>query len=473
MQLSELIASIENTGYNIKETEITSIEFDSRKTKPGTLFIAVKGAHYDGHDFLDNAMKNGAVAMVTERKIPTQVPQIVVKNSRKAMGKLAKKFYGDFDDICKIGITGTNGKTTTAFLIHSILETADKNPGLIGTIYYVGKTTTKAERTTPESLDIFKLFNQFRNEGAHAIVMEVSSHALSLERVNEITFQAVVFTNLSQDHLDFHGTMEDYRASKMRIFPLLENDGFAIFNVDDPIRESIDLLHLRNTVTFGLKNRGDVWAEIIKENIDGMQVRVFYRDQNYRVDSKLIGYFNIYNILAAFATAVALDIDINTVIAGIENLQSIRGRVERVVDNVFVDFAHTPSALENVLKSLKQYTRGKLIIVFGCGGDRDKGKRPIMGALASRLADLTVITSDNPRSESPKSIIEDIKKGMSTPHYEIIEDRREAIRYALSLKKKNDTLLVAGKGHEEHQSIGSRTIDFDDAEVIRECLESL
>ena len=455
----------------MKETEVKSIEFDSRKVKPGAVFIAIKGEKFDGNDFLDNAIKKGAVAVVTEKKMSTELPQIVLKNTRTVMSKLARRFYGDFEDISNIGITGTNGKTTTSFLIHSILENAGKNPGLIGTIYYIGKIKSKAERTTPESLDIFKLIDQFRKDGAKAVVMEVSSHALSLKRVDDIRFQVAVFTNLSQDHLDFHRTIEDYKAAKMRIFSLLKKDGFAVFNLDDPVSESIKLMHLRNTVTYGVKNRGDMWAEIISDGIDGLGIEIFYKNQGYRINSNLVGDFNIYNILAAFATGVAMDINTDAIITGIENVHSIRGRMERVVDNIFVDFAHTPFAIEKMLRALKPYTYGKLIILFGCGGDRDRKKRPKMGAIASNLADFTIITSDNPRSESPMSIIKDIETGMKHNNYKVIEDRREAIRYAISMKEENDTLVVAGKGHEEYQIIGNRTIKFDDTEVIKECLK--
>ncbi len=473
MRLNELLSSIRGDQYNMKESEITSLEFDSRKVKHGSLFIALEGAQFDGHDFIVDAIERGAVAVVTQKKMAIEIPQIVVGNTRETMAKLAKRFYGGFDDMHMIGITGTNGKTTTSFLIHSILETAGMHPGLIGTIYYIGETKVKAERTTPESLVLFGLLNQFKRGGAKAVVMEVSSHALSLERVNEIQFQTVVFTNLSQDHLDFHKTMNDYKAAKMRIFSLLDEDGCAVFNIDDAISKSIQCLNLKNTLTYGLKNRGDVWADIISDSIDGIHAQVRYRDQKYKVNSHLIGDFNIYNILAAFATGVAMGLDIDVIITGLEKLQGVKGRVERVVDNVFVDFAHTPSALENVLKSLRQYVPRKLLVVFGCGGDRDRAKRPKMGAVASRLADFVIVTSDNPRSEPPAQIIKDIENGITSTHYTIIEDRREAIRYALALKKENDILLVAGKGHEEYQMIDDKTLEFSDAEVIRACFESL
>ncbi len=473
MQLDELLCSIESEQYNMRETEVMSLEFDSRKVKQGALFVALSGEQFDGHDFIRDAVKMGAVAVVTEKKMPIEIPQVVVDNTRTTMGRLAKRFYGNFDDIHLIGITGTNGKTTTSFIIRSILETAGMHPGLIGTIYYIGKTRVKAERTTPESLDLFRLLSRFRKEDAKAVVMEVSSHALSLGRVNDLQFQTVIFTNLSQDHLDFHKTMDNYKAAKMRIFSLLDENGVAIFNVDDAMKRSIESMHLKNTITYGLKNRGDIWANIISDSIDGIQAQIVYKNRKYNINSCLIGDFNIYNILAAFAAGVAIGIDTDVIITGIEKLRGVKGRVERVLDNVFVDFAHTPSALENVLKSLRQYVPRKLLVVFGCGGDRDRAKRPKMGAVASQFADFIIITSDNPRSEPPEQIIEDIERGVTTNHYKVLEDRREAIRYALAVKKENDVLLVAGKGHEEYQTIGGKNLEFSDAEVIRECFESL
>jgi len=473
MRLSELITAIDGSHYNLGEVDVVSLEFDSRRVKPGSLFIAIEGEKFDGHNFVDDATRNGAVAVVTQREVKTKLPQVVVKDTRLAMGKLARGFYGAFDDIDKIGITGTNGKTTTAFLIHSMLRVVGKNPGLIGTIYYIGKSKSKAGRTTPESLDIFRLIHQFQNEGVQAIVMEVSSHALSLKRVEEIKFNVVLFTNFSQDHLDFHKTIDDYRRAKMHIFSLLDDVGFAIFNLDDETSETIRAMNLKKTITYGVKNRGTIWAEIVHDSIDGLTVEVFYKEKKYTISSHLLGGFNIYNILAAFGVGVALGIDAEGIVRGIEELHAVRGRMERVVDNIFVDFAHTPSAIEQALRSLRQYTKGRIIIVFGCGGDRDKDKRPKMGAIASRLADVTILTADNPRSESVKNIIRNIEEGMGNNKHTVIENRREAIQYAISSKRGDDIVLIAGKGHEEYQIIGNKTVEFDDTKVVRECFEHL
>lgn len=455
------------------EVEVEAVEFDSRRVGPGTLFIAMKGERFDGHDFVEAAIKSGAVALVTERKVAANIPQVVVTDTKASLGKLAHRFYGDFADMTKVAITGTNGKTTTSFLIHSILETSGKKTGLIGTIYYIGKTRTKAVRTTPESLDIFRMINEFKTDGAEAIVMEVSSHGLALKRVDEMRFHVVVFTNLSQDHLDFHQTIDRYRAAKMRIFSLLDPGGCAVFNMDDATSHHIKQLGLKRTMTYGMENKSDVCAEITSDTADGLNLDISYQNHKYRVTSKLIGTYNAYNILAAFAAAVALGITRDAIVQGIAKITSIKGRMERVTDNIFIDYAHTPLAMENALSSLKRYAQGKLLVVFGCGGDRDKDKRPKMAAAATSLADFTIITTDNPRREPPGRIIEDIIKGVTTEQYKVIEDRRTAIKQAITKKQAEDILLVAGKGHEDYQIIGNRVLKFDDAEVIRECTESL
>jgi UDP-N-acetylmuramoyl-L-alanyl-D-glutamate--2,6-diaminopimelate ligase len=473
MQLSKLFDGITGEKFHMKDVDILTVEFDSRKVRAGTLFVAMKGGKYDGHDFVDTAIERGAVALVVQRKLVTDIPQLVVSDTRTALGKIARRFYGDFTDMTKIAITGTNGKTTTSFLIHSILEMSGKRTGLIGTIYYIGEVRTKAVRTTPESLDIFKMMSEFKEHGVEAVVMEVSSHGLALKRVDEMLFRVAVFTNLSQDHLNFHKTIDLYRESKMRIFSLLEPHGYAVFNNDDPTSEYIRKLDLKKTITYGMKNKSDVQAEITEDTVNGLGIDLSYCGHTYHVDSQLIGSYNAYNILAAYAVALSLDIDTDTTIQGIEKVKGVKGRMERVAHNIFIDYAHTPAAIDNALRSLKNYAKGKLIIVFGCGGDRDKDKRPQMAAAATKLADLTIITSDNPRSEHPARIIDDIVKGVVTKHYEIIEDRQAAIQRAIAKKEADDILLVAGKGHEDYQIIGNKTIKFDDAEVIRECTANL
>ncbi len=469
MLLSELIKNIDGKIFNLRDTAVTSLECDTRKLRKGAVFVAIKGEKFDGHKFIDEAKDRGAVAVVTQTNIPTTLPQVVVPDTRTALGRLARTFYGDFPTIKKIGVTGTNGKTTTAFLINSILATAGLNPAMIGTIYYQGQQKIKAERTTPESLEIFRLLHDFQNQGTKIVVMEVSSHALSLKRVDEIKFDAAVFTNLSQDHLDFHKSIAEYEKAKLRIFSLLEPGGWAIFNLDDPVSTKINDLKLPKTITYGLNKKSDFSGQVLSDTINGLTIEVSYRQEKYRISSVLIGSFNTHNLLATFATGMAFSIKPEKIVQGIETLERVRGRMERVVDNIFVDFAHTPDALKNALTALRKYALERVIVVFGCGGNRDRDKRPKMGSIATQLADFSIITSDNPRNEDPHSIIKEIEKGVKTDHYKVIEDRKKAIEYAVSIKKNDDILLIAGKGHEEYQIIGDKTMPFDDTKVVQAC----
>uniref|UniRef100_A0A7V3VU99 UDP-N-acetylmuramoyl-L-alanyl-D-glutamate--2,6-diaminopimelate ligase n=1 Tax=candidate division WOR-3 bacterium TaxID=2052148 RepID=A0A7V3VU99_UNCW3 len=471
MRLSELISGMNCCVYNFKDVNINSIELDSRKVRPGCLFVALKGNRFDGHNFIKQAEESGAVALATQKKVDSVLPQIIFDDTRDVLGKIARRFYGEISGIKLIGVTGTNGKTTTTFIIHSILKKANYNPGLIGTIYYMnGKEKIKAERTTPESLELFKLINEFQNNKAKAVVMEVSSHALQLKRVEELNFYIGIFTNLSQDHLDFHKTMEEYKKAKLHLFDLLTDDGYAIYNQDDPVAEDIKGLDLKNLLNYGFRNEAMIRGEIKRDLLSGISIEVFYRNKKIEVNSKLIGSFNGYNILAGFATGIALGVDLKTIKEGIEELDGVRGRMEKVAENIFVDFAHTPEALSNLLKSLRKYTIGRLIVIFGCGGDRDRDKRPKMGRVASENADFVIVTSDNPRSEDPEKIIADIIKGMTNKNYTMIQDREEAIAYGISIKKPDDILVIAGKGHEEYQILKDKVVSFDDAAVVRKYL---
>jgi len=470
MRLSELISATGGQAHNFRDVDVRGLEFDSRKVTEGEAFIALTGEKADGHDFIPDAERRGAIALIAERAAASELPQIIYADTRAAMGRLARNFYGPFDTIRKIGITGTNGKTTTAFLVHSISRAADRNPGLIGTIYYQGRERVKAARTTPESLDLFKLFRRFEAEGCRDLVMEVSSHALALKRVEEIRFQVALFTNLSQDHLDFHKTMDDYKQSKLHLFSLLDPEGWAVCNLDDPVSAEIRARSIKKIMTFGIRNPGQFRAQVLAHGLDGLQAEITGPDRAYRVKSRLVGEYNCYNILAAFSVGVALEIDAEDIIRGIEKLESVRGRLETAGPNIFVDFAHTPQALENVLKTLRLYARGRLIAVFGCGGDRDRGKRPLMGRVVSNLADFAVVTSDNPRSKPPRAITRDIEAGMEPGCYRVVEERRAAIAEALKMKEPADIVIVAGKGHEEEQILHDRIVEFDDVKVIRELL---
>ncbi|MBN2620125.1 UDP-N-acetylmuramoyl-L-alanyl-D-glutamate--2,6-diaminopimelate ligase [candidate division WOR-3 bacterium] len=469
MQLSELFDHIIDSPFT-HDVDVTSLEFDSRRITPGALFFAIKGERFDGHLFVDDAITRGAAAVVVERPLHVDVPSVVVKDARAIMGRLAQRFYGSFDGLTTIGITGTNGKTTTAFLIHAILKAAGMKPGLLGTIWYIiGDIQTPAERTTPESLDVFKALAQAERKGAQAMVMEVSSHALSLHRVDDIVFDIAVFTNLSQDHLDFHGTIDAYKRAKLHLFDLLKEQGCALINQDDPVSKEIKRLSIPRIVTYGVTGSADCTAAIIKDTIDGLTLDIHWFDQRHRIVSPLLGTYNTYNLLAACATARVLGIDMAVIIRAVMGMTRIPGRMERVASNVFVDYAHTPDAIKNALIALRRYCAGRLFIVFGCGGDRDKSKRPLMGRIASDYADHAIVTSDNPRHEDPRRVIDDITKGIVNKNATVIVDRAEAIARACTMAREDDIILVAGKGHEAYQIIGDKRIAFDDAEVIRGC----
>ncbi|HEX7321014.1 MAG TPA: UDP-N-acetylmuramoyl-L-alanyl-D-glutamate--2,6-diaminopimelate ligase [bacterium] len=470
MRLAELINGIKAQPVNFQDVEVKAMEFDSRKVKPGTLFIALTGIHADGHDFVANAKASGACAVLTQRRVDIDLPQVIVEDSRAAMGGLAKKYFRTDERVNYIGITGTNGKTTTAFLVHSVLAACGRPAGLIGTIFYMGKTAVKAGRTTPESLDIFRLVDQFYREGSRDIVMEVSSHALSLQRVDQVVFDLALFTNLSQDHLDYHRTMDNYKQAKLRLFQLLGPDGYAVYNADDAVSADIAQLGVPRSLTFGMEHGADMKGELVGHSIEGVDVKVTDREKDHLIHSPLIGVYNCYNIIAAYAAGCAMGLPGDSIVRGLGSLQSIRGRMEKAAENVFVDFAHTPKALENVLRTLRPYTRGRLIAVFGCGGDRDKGKRPQMGKIAGQYADHSIITSDNPRSEDPRAIMSDIEQGMKKGSYQAVADRREAIALALNQQKPGDVVVIAGKGHEEYQTLKDTTIDFDDVKVVKEIL---
>ena len=468
MRLSELVSVLSAPAAGVRDVEITSIEFDSRRVRPGALYVALRGACHDGHEYIEDAARAGAVAVITERRVATSLPQVVVRDGREAMVALAPRFYGRFPDMAKIGVTGTNGKTTTAFLIHSILAQAGKKPGMLGTVYYLGASRQKAARTTPELLDTFKFLGEIEGQGAQSVVMEVSSHALKMKRVEALEFEVAVFTNLSQDHLDFHQTMDDYRNSKLHLFSRLKPDGCAVYNGDDETAPLIAALPVPRRLSYGIEAAGDVTGRVLADSLRGSQIEVCYEGRKHRIFSPLIGEFNVYNVLAAFTAGVGLGLELAPIIAGIEAMGGVPGRMERVVDNVFVDYAHTPAAVENVLRAFRKYARGRLIIVFGCGGDRDRGKRRQMGEIASALADVAVITSDNPRHEPPGQIIADILQGVAGNGHVVIEDRAAAIRQAIEMRREDDIVIVAGKGHEEYQSINDQLIEFSDAGVIRQ-----
>jgi len=467
------------------DRDITSITYDSRRVKPGTLFVALKGEKVDGAAFVEKAVAAGAEAVVSETvEFKTRATNVTVANARIALADLGAAFFQHPARALKIaGVTGTNGKTTTAFLIKHICEAALLRCGLIGTVRYeVGERILPAARTTPESLDVHDLLWQMRSAGCKAAAMEVSSHALMQERVRGVEFDAAVFTNLTQDHLDYHKTMDAYFEAKTRLFTGVaaqsKKKGKAVINLDDRYgamlvkRIGKDL----PVITYGVGVHADFRASNVRIDFNGTSYQLDAGGKSYLVRLPLIGQFNVYNSLAALAAAFVMGVDVRSGVLALANASAVPGRLEAVPAQrqfrIFVDYAHTDDALLNVIKTCRELNPARLIVVFGCGGNRDKTKRPRMGAVVDQHADLAIVTSDNPRKEDPVAIIEDIKPGMKRGSYEVIVDRREAIFRAVALAQPRDIILIAGKGHETYQEFADHTAPFDDAAVAREALES-
>lgn len=480
--MKTLLNLFENSGLTVPSglasLQVSGLHFDSRKIEPGNLFVAIRGYKTDGHNFLQQAKQNGAIAALVEVPDPSvDLPQLPVTDSRVAMGRLAYNFYKEsIDKLLLVGITGTNGKTTTSLLIQAILNTAGLPSGLIGTIAYnYGSTRIDAWNTTPESVDVCRMLDEMHRHAQKACVLEVSSHALSLHRVNGLRFRAAVFTNLSRDHMDFYNTEEEYFLAKKRLFELLDAQGRAVLNADDPYGKRLMAALKQPVVTFGLKEEADCRADEWAVDINGIRMTVQTPAGSLKLKSALIGDFNVYNILAAVACAISLQIAPEVIKAGIEQVHNIPGRLETYPlpgDAVAViDYAHTPDALDKALRSLKKMTTGKLVVVFGCGGDRDRGKRPQMGKIAEDRADRVVVTTDNPRTEDPEKIIEDIIAGMNrADKRQVIVDRRRAIKEAVRHAGPGDVVLIAGKGHETYQDINGVKYEFIEAQLIKEAV---
>ncbi|MGB2868624.1 MAG: UDP-N-acetylmuramoyl-L-alanyl-D-glutamate--2,6-diaminopimelate ligase [Bacteroidota bacterium] len=467
------------------DTEIHGIQYDSRKVAKGDCFVAIRGSGVDGHNFIQSAVSNGASAVVMENDgaIPdpyfmhSGVIKIVVPDSRKALAQISANYYGHpANRLTMVGVTGTNGKTTTTHVVKSLLEAAGKTTGLIGTIEYMfGKTVLPASHTTPESLELNELLDAMLRAGCVSVSMEVSSHALHQSRVDGISFDVAVFTNLTQDHLDYHGTMEEYFSAKQILFRQLKPGGVAVVNAEDDWGKKIVTLPGSRTVTYGLQQGSDFSSTEINFSIQGTTFNVRHQGKDATVHSPLVGRFNVYNVLAAYAAGTALGVSESDILRGISGLKPVRGRFERIASpkgwTAIVDYAHTPDALEKCLKAigevLPQERRGKIITVFGAGGDRDKTKRPLMGKIAAQLSDAIIVTSDNPRTENPEAIIDDILAGV--PRGAAVKresDRRKAIEQAARMAKAGDVILVAGKGHEDYQVIGKEKIHLSDREIV-------
>src|SRR5689334_9648193 len=467
------------------DREVESIAYDSRRVQNKTLFVAIRGEKSDGHQFVDQAIEQGASVIVAEREIVSpRATCLVVDDSRLALADLAAAFYGRPARKLKMAaVTGTNGKTTTTFLIKHICEKAGVRCGLLGTVQYeIGDRILPAIRTTPEALDIQELLAQIVNAGGRAAAMEVSSHALAQDRTRGIEWDVAVFTNLTQDHLDFHGTMENYFEAKAKLFTELASQkqktkAIAIVNIDDRYgQQLLNKLNKRVAVaTYGMGLRADFRACNYRAEFTGTSYQLDARGKSYLVRLPLIGRFNVTNSIAALAAAEALGINLRSAVLSLAKAPQVPGRLELVPAKrqfqVFVDYAHTPDALANVLKTLRELQPNQLIAVFGCGGNRDRQKRPLMAEMADRLADYSIITSDNPRKEDPSAIIAETEKGFRSNHYEKIVDRTEAINRAVALARARDIVLVAGKGHENYQEFADYTIPFDDIQVARRAIE--
>lgn len=483
MKLSSLVDIVDkntnDTDINIDiNTDITGIAYDSRKVQSGYIFVCIKGFAQDGHKYAKSAQEKGAAVIVAEDEIDVDIPVIYTKNSRRTLAELACRFYGNpSEKFSLIGITGTNGKTTTTYLIKSILEHAGKKVGIIGTNQnIIGDKvllTQSTTPTTPNSLELQQLFAEMVEEGAEYVVMEVSSHALELDRVYGCHFDVGVFTNLTQDHLDFHKTMENYLAAKAKLFKLCDK---GVINIDDKGGEKIACECDCDVLSVGLESNAKMLADNISINAKGVDFKLIFNNSTYDMHLGIPGKFSVYNALSAIGAAAALGIDMDTIKSGLAAAVGVVGRLEVVPTNtdytVIIDYAHTPDGLDNIIRAVREFAVGRVITLFGCGGDRDNTKRAVMGEIAGRLSDYTVITSDNPRTENPSAIIEQIEEGMKKTDgkYTVIENRENAIKWVLDFAKKDDVVILAGKGQETYQIIGKEKFDFDERIIVAKYL---
>jgi len=474
MEIDQLIAALGPSDVVGRvPVAIADVAYDARAVGPGSLFFCVPGTRADGHEFAAEAVASGAVALVVERPLELEVPQLVVPSVRAAMPVAADEFFGHpTNELQVAGVTGTNGKTTTAFLLYAILAAAGRRPGLLGTIESrVGGERRPAVRTTPEAIDLQRDFREMLDAGDRSAAVEATSHGSALGRLDRVRFSALVFTNLTQDHLDFHGTLEEYFDAKRRLFT--ETRPPAAVNVGDEHgrRLAEELRGQKELLTFGLVDGAELRAEDLELGPRGAS----FRADGIELETRLRGRFNVENVLGAVAAARLLEIPDDAIARGVRELRGVPGRFEAVDEGqpfaVLVDYAHTPDSLENVLRTARDLAQSRVICVFGCGGDRDRGKRPLMGRIATELADLAIVTSDNPRSEEPEAIIAEILAGAGGA--EVEPDRREAIARAIGEAAEGDVVVIAGKGHEQGQQFADRTIPFDDREVAREALRRL
>ncbi len=484
MKLNKLLESLYSGAVNprFEALDILSISCDSRKVMIGGLFIALAGQSYNGADFIEEAVSRGAFAVALSddaASIQEKYPHICflkVDDMQDFLHKTVRKIYGNpSKNVRTIGITGTNGKTTVAYLIESILKENKKECGVIGTINYrLVDTVVPAKQTTPSFLDNQHFLTGLDWQSVPYCVIEVSSHALTQDRVHGIDFRGAVFTNLTSDHLDYHETREKYFAAKSLLFTGLAPESVAVINADDPYGQKLLTMTQANILTYGIESKADVMAKDVAVDMAGSNFTLTYDGKEATVKTELIGMYNIYNILSAAALCLAEGVNLKVIQRGVEYLGAVDGRLERINGDqdfhIFIDYAHTQDALENVLKTVRQISEGKIILVFGCGGDRDKSKRIVMGQAASRLADFSYVTSDNPRSEDPQSIIDQITPGFEKNNYETVVSREDAIGRALKMAQAGDTVLIAGKGHETYQVLADGPINFNEREIIKKFL---
>lgn len=488
MRLSDLVRGVKGVRREKgPDVEVKGIAYHSARVRPGDLFVAVRGLSTDGHFYLREARRRGAVALVVEEgrrldvDLPPGVAVVRAAETRRALAVLSDRFWGHPSGKLKlVGVTGTNGKTTTSHLVEAAAAGCGMATGLVGTVINrIRGREIPVERTTPESADLQQLLHSMVKEGCRVVSMEVSSHALALFRVEGCEFAAAVFTNLSQDHLDFHHDMESYFAAKARLFLPRSEGGLgaeaAAVNVDDPYGRRLLELTGRKALTFGLGEKARLRGELLAAGLHGSRIAVYYEGSKLVGDTRLAGSFNLYNILAAFAAALLLGLDPERSFQAILEHPGVPGRFQAVDEGqdfaVVVDYAHTPDSLHRLLRAAREITPGRVIVVFGCGGDRDRGKRPLMGEIASREADLVYITSDNPRSEEPRAVMEEIARGVHrTEGVYMVEERREAIEAAVAAAHSGDMVVIAGKGHERGQIFAHGTVPFDDVEEARRAL---
>lgn len=478
MKLIELANSLPTPAQVYGQAEVTGLTCDSRKVSPGDLYFCLPGLRVDGHSFAQQAADKGAAALVVERKLPVELPQVLVEDARAAMSYMAQCFYGyPARGMRGVGITGTKGKTTTSFLVREIARHAGYKVGLMGTVCTsIGDKEEPASLTTPDPIDVQSLLARMRDAGCDFYVMEVSAHALDLRKLVGMQFDQGVFTNFSQDHLDYFGTMETYRKAKEKFFtPFYLKH--AVVNADD--EAAPHMLGKVETTTFGVSKPADAYANDIEIHESGVSFVLSWKDVRIPLHLHISGIFNVYNSMAAAVACLEMGMDPEKVKEGLEAVTVVPGRIEPLPTHtpyrVILDYAHSPASLESILKTIREFTRGRLICLFGCGGGRDKEKRPIMGEISGRLADFSILTSDNPRLEQPMDILSAIEAGIKPTGapYVVIENRREAIRYAMQMGQPGDVIVLAGKGHETYQDIGGQKLPFDEKVVVRELLREM